>query len=94
MSSTRFIAVFAGVILPLGWITLSFYCASKQIGMPGGSTEGFIGLFTVATLGKAYSSYTEMKNNSSNNETITTQSNNETITTQSNNDTTISNNTK
>ena len=61
MSSTRFIAIFSGVILPLGWIALSFYCAIHKIGMPGGSTEGFIGLFTIATLGKAYTSYTEMK---------------------------------
>ncbi|MCK9428659.1 MAG: hypothetical protein M0R17_01440 [Candidatus Omnitrophica bacterium] len=61
VSSTRFIAVFSGILLPISWVALSFYCAARYVGMPGGSTEGYIGLFTIATLGKAYTSYNERK---------------------------------
>jgi uncharacterized membrane protein YccF (DUF307 family) len=61
ISSSRFIAVFSGIVIPIAWVFLTFYCAINKIGVPGGATEGYIGIFTIATLGRAYSSYTEMK---------------------------------
>ena len=61
VSPQHFVSVFTALAIVSSAITQSMYCLIREIDMPGGVVELYLGLFSMAVLGHAYTSYTEMK---------------------------------